>query len=414
MYKSIEIKRTEFSKLDFNENYANLSNDVWIRGEMKLFTYKVSSGIFINSFVAEYVLLQFIKNNDDVQKYISMSWKRIIIDEAQDLSIIRHNILISMHKKCGVKIVLIGDPKQSIYKFTGADKNIFEKINKSSLINSYEIKLTKNFRYIGGEPELVNILSSGDKNELKENLLSAIKKKCIPIINDLDQVLENIIDENETALILFKKNIDLENTINKLEIPKNKVGVYLKIDDAKIDKLTIEQVSFIENLFLYKLLIEGVILIKQLSFNPIEEIISFLWPYDESSNNKFLELFWLKTLIFKDVIIKIEKKLNFNISYLWNIFEKNPNYVSKMPQKSIHAMTIHGSKGLEADYIFIERETIEDFISDGWNSEFENMYVALSRLKKNIIIFDKKEHDIYACIKTHQLCQLLNQNITSI
>lgn len=388
LYKTMEIKDIQFPPFKFVDIKDNLTNKDWMKPKLLSFAESASKGILINSPMSEYILLKFIDRNKDIQKYISKSWKRIIIDEAQDLNIIRHWILQSMHKNCGVEVVLMGDPKQTIYGFTGADKGIFEKIKNNTSIDSSEINLSKNFRYKGRSIEISNILSSGDKVSLKKNIETAIKQKSILVVDDLNKSLLSIINQDETALILFKKNEDLEKTVSKLKINKNDLGMYLRLENNKINNLTIREISFIENLYLYKLLLEGDITSSQLGFSPIDEITTFLWPYDDNSNIKFLKLFWSKKINFEDVIKQIEKKVDFNVINLWKIYDENQNYLSKIPQKKVHAMTIHGSKGLEADYIFIEKRTIIDFFKDAWNSDFENMYVALSRLKKKIYLFD--------------------------
>lgn len=64
------------------------------------------------------------------------------------------------------------------------------------------------------------------------------------------------------------------------------------------------------------------------------------------------------------------------------------NYLSILSPRRIQIMTIHGSKGLEADIIFINRKLINDYKNEKYNMKFENMFVALSRVKKEIIIYE--------------------------
>ena len=54
----------------------------------------------------------------------------IIIDEFQDVSISRYNLIRAIQKKTNAKIVAVGDDWQSIYRFTGCDLDIFVNFKK--------------------------------------------------------------------------------------------------------------------------------------------------------------------------------------------------------------------------------------------------------------------------------------------
>lgn len=56
-------------------------------------------------------------------------YKYIFIDEFQDTDDAQINAFLEMHKKLGFKLFIVGDLKQSIYRFRGATMDAFEKIN---------------------------------------------------------------------------------------------------------------------------------------------------------------------------------------------------------------------------------------------------------------------------------------------
>ena len=72
-------------------------------------------------------------------------YKFIIIDEFQDTSYTRLNLILSIKKINQAKIFFVGDDYQSIYRFSGLDLNIFLNIQK--YIPTIEIlKLIQNYR----------------------------------------------------------------------------------------------------------------------------------------------------------------------------------------------------------------------------------------------------------------------------
>ena len=52
-------------------------------------------------------------------------YKYIIIDEYQDSSLIRVNLIIKLIRLNNAKLLVVGDDWQSIYRFSGCDINIF-------------------------------------------------------------------------------------------------------------------------------------------------------------------------------------------------------------------------------------------------------------------------------------------------
>ena len=68
----------------------------------------------------------------------------VMIDEAQDLSPIQHQMLKRMRKVDGGRIIAVGDPHQAIYAFRGADSESIPKL--VSEFNMQEMPLTVSFR----------------------------------------------------------------------------------------------------------------------------------------------------------------------------------------------------------------------------------------------------------------------------
>ncbi|NBX17712.1 MAG: hypothetical protein EBR09_10135 [Proteobacteria bacterium] len=88
---------------------------------------------------------------------LPVSCMELIVDEYQDTNQLQHDILCSLIKKPAGRMVVVGDPKQSIYGFRSAHVGVFQKLKTDRQWKV--IDLTRNYR---SHPELlpfINLLS---------------------------------------------------------------------------------------------------------------------------------------------------------------------------------------------------------------------------------------------------------------
>ena len=79
-----------------------------------------------------------------VADFYRRQYKFICIDEAQDLNEAQYRLLVAL---CGAEfknVMMVGDPKQAIYVFTGADPKYLDRFQRD--FNAERITLTENFR----------------------------------------------------------------------------------------------------------------------------------------------------------------------------------------------------------------------------------------------------------------------------
>ena len=91
----------------------------------------------------------FLKEN--LKKNIPIQLQELIVDEYQDTNHIQHEILYNMVLECKARMVVVGDPKQSIYGFRNASVDVFQNLKNDKNWNHIELK--KNFR---SNPTLLN------------------------------------------------------------------------------------------------------------------------------------------------------------------------------------------------------------------------------------------------------------------
>ena len=87
-----------------------------------------------------------IKATEVVQKYgVKNNYKYIIIDEYQDSSLVRFNLIKSIIDKTSASLFVVGDDFQSIYKFAGCDLNVMLKF-RSYFPDGKLLKISNTYR----------------------------------------------------------------------------------------------------------------------------------------------------------------------------------------------------------------------------------------------------------------------------
>jgi DNA helicase II / ATP-dependent DNA helicase PcrA len=87
-----------------------------------------------------YIALYILRNNPKICNWLSLRFPYIIIDEAQDNSLMQHAIFEELFKQGLKNIELIGDPYQSLYEWRDANPNEFlKKYNEDESWSSFDL-----------------------------------------------------------------------------------------------------------------------------------------------------------------------------------------------------------------------------------------------------------------------------------
>ena len=96
----------------------------------------------------EHLCLKIIREHDDVKNLFKEKYNEILIDEYQDTNGLQEEIFTSISQ--GNNMFMVGDMKQSIYRFRNSDPDIFKLKNdaykKEEFSDNRKIILSKNFR----------------------------------------------------------------------------------------------------------------------------------------------------------------------------------------------------------------------------------------------------------------------------
>ncbi len=118
--------------LDTRENWETIADSQWLLREDFEFLYDMAREVLVrNNQLVEQGIMSF-----DDQVYYSAciagqfpKFPVVFVDEAQDLSPLNHAMLAQCTREDG-RLVVVGDPKQAIYSFRGADSQSMDKMRR--------------------------------------------------------------------------------------------------------------------------------------------------------------------------------------------------------------------------------------------------------------------------------------------
>jgi ATP-dependent helicase/nuclease subunit A len=96
--------------------------------------------------------LNLLKNNPQVLQKCQKRYKQIMVDEFQDTNERQRQLIYLLagghaDKLGGTSLFVVGDPKQSIYRFRGAEVQVFAKVRQEiKAMGGKDIVLDQNFR----------------------------------------------------------------------------------------------------------------------------------------------------------------------------------------------------------------------------------------------------------------------------
>ncbi|WP_397300155.1 UvrD-helicase domain-containing protein [Nonlabens ulvanivorans] len=112
-----------------------------------------------------FIALHILKTNPKICQWLALRFPFIIIDEAQDNSLIQHSIFEELSKQGLKNIELIGDPYQSLYEWRDANPNEFlKKYNEDESWSSFD--LTDNRRSPQNIIDIFSILRKEEDSKI--------------------------------------------------------------------------------------------------------------------------------------------------------------------------------------------------------------------------------------------------------
>lgn len=397
--KMIKLFYKKISKRDINfeviisdkfqlENYY-VKNNVLTDSMLTFYKEWLSNlhkGTIIISF-RMYIYLESILRNEYITLYMKKRYKNIYIDEAQDLNTWQFNFFDSLINKCDLNALFVGDHNQCIYQFRGSNPNLFNKLTEEgyekyviteSVRCPYNILAISNALIKNEKINLTNVTEITFNQELKTEelksssilFLASTRKECASI----QQVLKNRGIEN----IIFVNPLYLGKVESKIQNEIHQIILFLinKIESLKygeIDKNDLNPDFKTE-------------------FSYIKACLVTLEIFDFTKEKKRMEV--IKSV--EDIAVYINNYFNLNMEKeIINQLQSSEIYLYYLKIKKVNRiMTIHQSKGLEADFVYLK---IGSEIMKGDTATKNKYFVAFTRAKKKLNI--SAESNVISFIK---------------
>ena len=200
--------------------------------------YKLENKIFTFNDIAYYAI-EILKSNESARLELKNSFKEIMIDEYQDTNDVQETFMSLISND---NIYMVGDIKQSIYRFRGSNPSIFKDKyeNYSKLDGGIKIDLIKNFR---SRSEVLDNINSVFKLIMDSKLGGADYQKNSLMVYGNKSYEEKMDDFNYNLRVLEydKEDKTFENFEKEIFIIakdiKDKVDNHIKVLDKETGNL---------------------------------------------------------------------------------------------------------------------------------------------------------------------------------
>lgn len=397
-----------------------------------------------------YLTYILFSTNPSIASIYRKNFEYICIDEAQDLNKAQYSVLRALTGDENKNVMLVGDPKQSIYGFNGSSSSFMDewfvkdyaptKIELKENYRSTKNILTFANKLMPNSTELDNIMLEGicETNNFSnpnEEANAVVDKIQLLLTSPTLKDIEGKLSENQIAVIARNKYVlsEVEKELRKRNIPyfyKNAIkGLVLSSNYGKIFDLALQvKINPKDSLHSSELCrlvaseddkertsLDNII--KNSYFKEFLSIVNDL--LDDGSN--FLKQIHLMQKYIKEHIDDKSKRLDDEsnialsdfeqIEFYWKKYEASNhsvsisqfrNYlalgriVSLTEKKGVVLSTVHTMKGQEATVVFLigmDDMTFPDYraVQKGNNSfemiqEKNDLYVAITRAKRYLFI----------------------------
>lgn len=328
--------------------------------------------------------LDILKKSTAAKKYLQNAYTTIFIDEYQDVNKSQHELISFIVNDLKIRTCIFGDNKQELYGFRGANPYFLNSFIQNNEFHHYELTtsfrssddIVKYSKAFANSTNFVKISSLVDVNIMNQTT------DLIPIVKAIRRKTEN-----ETILILLSRRY--RNGLDTFENIKNSSSIFKDF--------------FIEKPLAYAESDNADILSQLVKIIFGNYTLYDLSPFIEESkiHNNFNELNTSLNNIINKCTPSLELALKNFFSVINSIYTKritendlklfldtinNSDQLDNILQRAnaLKILTIHGSKGLEADNVIIFGN---DFFE--YNQFQQNLhYVAITRAKKKLIILN--------------------------
>ena len=443
LYKAYDLAgypRQRFSPQDSKPNYPKPVVDIMIKG-MPEKDFQPTLNFNMISRLALYIL----QNNPYILASLQKTYSHVFLDEFQDTTTLQYEVVSKCFQVSSSIITAVGDQKQRIMLWAGAMPNAFDKfiVDFSAKIKTMvmnhrsapQLLLLQKSLYKSLNEKEIDIISPNDKwkpddgyallsvfpNEdserqfIREKLLELIntgtkpRDICILVKRSIDEYLGNILEYNVTADVKIRNEVIYQDLLKEdavkfivaviysaISTGKPNAYMYVQDIDLQIKGIDIDDANKVNaqylvlNSFLDTLATD----IKNITVEDTEASLNSI--VDKTFGYIGEQAYCDANPQYTNGDFFQQTKTNL-IARLWSEFCATQDWVNALNnfegENSIPAMTIHKSKGLEYDTVFVVGIENSAFFADRSLSQEDvsAFFVAVSRAKQHLFITTSKE-----------------------
>lgn len=378
----------EFSR-DFDVNYSKKMNTYELCLEELKLTGKICSLRDNKKNFVFQLALTILKNSAVARLYITSKYCKWFIDEYQDTDDDMHNFFMYAHEELKIDLFIVGDEKQNIYFWRGANSQNFKDLFDNE--DFLHKKLTNNFRSLQQIQNLSNLLNLSTQKLIKETE-GELRNVFIRQVTSSDNKIEIISNgikhyKSPHIAVLCRTNVEAKRICKELN---NREHNFIYVPTTPIDDITSASSWLYFGVAKYCLLNKNVF--DFIEYIPVEIVeknnplkSQFETILKEIHNNKTNENEFI--LSFKKLSTLIESEADDdNIKkLLLTINDPSNSIIFYDNDRSNQVSTVHKSKGKEFDLVFIFSDDFYDF---GTEERVNNLYVAITRAKNQLVIIN--------------------------
>lgn len=348
-----------------------------------------------------HLALNILKKSKVARQFIKAKYYRIFIDEYQDCDKDMHNLFMYI-KDLGVKLFIVGDIKQSIYTWRGANPELFEEIyNGENDFEKYELFI--NFRCSKGIQNYINLIQYRNTERYKKDYDS---RSDVTIVDNICDAI-NEMDIKEEIVILTRRNDEAEQIKNELN---SKGYSFTFVPKTPLDDLCTNNKN---------MLIEAAKYSKDMKYTHYDFVNSLTRELSKKDILALKEIIEpLKVTLEKDKIKDILENLYNFLDLSFQELEESESFIKSITDSRYEnafngeefkhkVMTIHSSKGLEFEQVCILASNYNIYNE----KDIEEHYVATTRAKNKLIIVND---DNWYLLKVKSICKKVGVELNDI
>ena len=366
-----------------NQRDSRLRKNIAYLLDQELTKFKKEKGLYdYNDFLLEFA-----------QKETVPSFKVLIVDEAQDLSLIQWDCIERLIENAG-EVHIAGDDDQAIYKWAGAS---IEKFRSFNTREDFETEiLTQSFRVPKKMHALAERIITKDDERIPKTYLPVDKEGTISRAVTLGSIMPAVAAHMEehrskTLLVLAATNNTLKEAISEFK----KAGI--KYDSRTSKPMNVEKIDAIDD---WARLRVG----HSLTGDRIKNIYGYLKTnvkHGFKSGKKApedLQSYTLKECMEKYGLLtdapwdeSFLKLPDEEVQYIKNVLDSGRKLTDP---SQVRISTISSIKGAEANIVILYRDISWGEKIYGGNESHRKFYVAVTRATDQLILLDPRKYEL--------------------